>query len=174
MLNFIYAAFSPGTTGASQVVQLVDVSAFSASIAAGLVTASASAWFNRVAGDLGTTDTQFGLAIYACSGSPSAFPTVFSNATSLGSYMGTILTDDDVDTWQPLGVGLLLPSGTDYLAVELRAIEDKENDFLDPEFDGHYADSVLLNVNVVPVPAAVWLLGSGLLSLVAFRRRKRL
>jgi len=36
---------------------------------------------------------------------------------------------------------------------------------------GPAIDNVRVNVNAVPVPAAVWLFGSGLLSLLGFRRR---
>ena len=49
------------------------------------------------------------------------------------------------------------------------------NNLLEDAFDYSvlYPESVFATVNQVPIPAAAWLLGSGLLGLVAIRRKKK-
>ena len=39
--------------------------------------------------------------------------------------------------------------------------------------NGSITDTVTVNVNAVPIPAAAWLFGSGLLGLIGFARRKK-
>ena len=39
--------------------------------------------------------------------------------------------------------------------------------------DGSYSGALLVRATVVPVPSAVWLFGSGLISLISFARRKK-
>lgn len=43
-----------------------------------------------------------------------------------------------------------------------------------PDHNGHGVGQLTLTVSAVPVPAAVWLFGSGLLGLVGFSKRKKL
>jgi hypothetical protein len=62
------------------------------------------------------------------------------------------MTDDDPGTWQKCEVRLLLPQGTDYVVVEIRAVENVVNDAQFPEFDGHYVDDVGLEVRTSPTP----------------------
>lgn len=46
--------------------------------------------------------------------------------------------------------------------------------FIDtPDLNGHGTGQLTLTVSAVPVPAAVWLFGSGLLGLVGYSKRKR-
>ncbi len=177
MLKFEYAdLYTTGASGASgsQVVQLVDMSSYSEAIAAGQVHVSASAQFNRVAGDT-QTDTAFAVKIIACEGDPADFSSVMHNHSWLFCYISDLSSDDDPNTWETLTaittIDAPLPTNTDYIAVEIMAIENIVNDTSGTEFDGHYADNVSLDINVVPIPSAVWLLGSGLLGLLTVRRR---
>ncbi len=150
----------------SEVHQLIDVSAFSSSIQAGSATATASAWFNRVAGD-SQTDTAIGLTVYAYSGHPSNFQSLIGSALASG-HEG-VLTDSATETWQVVTTSLLLPASTDFLDIRLVASENIFNDGSDPEFDGHYADLVTMEVTSVPIPGAIWLFGSGLIGLAGLK-----
>ena len=47
------------------------------------------------------------------------------------------------------------------------------NEFLDVNSFNLYGGSALVRVNPVPVPASVWLFGSGLIGLVGFAKRKK-
>lgn len=137
----------------AEIYQLVDVSAFSSDITSGLATASVSAYFNRVSGD-SETDTSFSISILALSGAPGNFsPTTFLDNNGAG-----IDSDGDHSTWESVSVDLLLPAGTDYLAVKLQANENIFNDGVAPEFDGHYADNISLEITAVPLPASIFLL----------------
>jgi hypothetical protein len=159
MLHFI-ATTSSGphpSFNASEVFQLIDMNPFSTAISTGLAIASASAHFNRVTGD-SQTDTRFAVALYAFAGSPSTFPSDFPVSNFLTSASRSVFTDGDTATWEIASVDLLLPTNTDYLALRLTASEDIFNDGTAPEFDGHYADKVSLNVNAIPEPSTYLLL----------------
>ena len=71
-------------------------------------------------------------------------------------------------TWLPLTATIMLPSGTDYVAIEIAAAENIFDDTTGTEFDGYYADGVTVefsNVNFVPtIPA--WGLAALALSLL--------
>lgn len=153
---------------ASQVVHLVDVSAYADYIAAGEAVATFSAYFNRVAGDA-ETDTAFGVRLRAYSGPTDQHTNKRVAGTWLDLALGEILTDDNVSTWEWVTTGpMILPAGTDYLAVEVLALENVYNDASTNEFDGHYADDALLTVT--PEPATLSLLAVG--GLAVLRRRR--
>ena len=158
-------------TIASQLWQLVDMSPFSAEIATGNVVASATAHFNRVLGDV-QTDTRFNLSLYAYSGSPTTFPDQWWDKSELASGGSDIYTDGDITTWEMLSTSMLLPTGTNYVAIEISSEEDIFNDSVGTEFDGHFSDNVTLNISSVPIPSSVWIFGSGLIGLVGVARRR--
>jgi len=141
-------------TAASQQFQIVDVRDMSDAIAAGQVTVHAWAHFNRVAGDA-LTDGCLGVGIHAMQGGPHMTGQMWSQREPfrLGRSEAEILTDGDPSTWQRCEVRLLLPQGTDYVSLQIRAVEDVFNDPSFPEFDGHYADNVGLELLISPKPA---------------------
>jgi len=98
------------------------------------------------------------------SGDPGAFTDILASLATI--WGNNVFTGGDLNTWEESTADLLLPFGTDYLAIQLRAAEDIFNNFIFPEFDGHYADKVSVTLSGVPLPAAVWLFGFGLLGLV--------
>lgn len=176
MLHFTYTAVGgPGGAEASQVVQLIDLSAYSAAVSAGLLQASASADFNRVAGDA-ETDTSFALTFFAMEGDPADFSTKFQAGEWIKPISaGSVLSDGDPDTWETASATYLLPTNTDYLALQVRAFENIENDWTGTEFDGHYAVNVTASFDTIPEPntfaicAVLGLTGAG----VGWWRRRR-
>jgi hypothetical protein len=144
MLRFVYGGPSPSALISSQVWQLVDVSALTTEIDAGKIQMDASAWFNRVTGDV-NTDTRFDLRVHPFTGSPASFPTDYPSPTVKGD---SVFTTGDL--WQQVSVIDTLPVGTRYLAVEIYAYENIQNDLTDPEFDGHYADDLSLVLTLLP------------------------
>lgn len=146
MLRFDYAAPRPYTAtnlAGSQTEQLMDASLFG-DVRSGTATVTATAWFNRVAGD-SHTDTQFSIYLSAYSGSPSSYPRNKENKDGfLKSEVVEVFTDDDPRTWEMGTVSLTLPSNTSFISLQLIAVENIYNDYSGVEFDGHYADRVTL------------------------------
>jgi MYXO-CTERM domain-containing protein len=159
----------------SNVWQLVDVSGFRSQILSGTAVASASAWFNRVAGDA-QTDTRFGLELWAFAGDPSDFPNKINQSPpdKLASAGRGLFSDSDPSTWEKVALELTLPKDTTFLALHIAALENVFNNAY-PEFDGHYADAVSLSITAIPEPTTllIWLGLTGIGLLAAHRRRKR-
>jgi len=170
MLKFGLSGWDTGGLGAisSQVVHLVDVSAYADYIAAGEAVATFSACFNRVAGN-DETDTAFEVRIEAYSGPTSQHTSKRADKAWLDRVLGEILTDDDVSTWEWAAAPMVLPTETDYLAVEVVALENIYNDISTNEFDGHYADDAFLTVT--PEPATLFVMLAGGLPALLKRRR---
>jgi len=151
MLQFIYtgeATAQPcpscGGTGCD-VWQLVDLSPYSSLVAAGVVSARASARFNRVAVDA-QTDTGFNLLVRSYSGSPSNFPSNFANF--LTSETMNLLSDGDPQSWESLSVTSQVPVTATFVAFLMSAVENIHNDTgpTAVEFDGHFADQTSLTL----------------------------
>ncbi len=95
---------------------------------------------------------------------------------SVTSLVGTVLTDFDVAvlTFTALNVGFtpvdvaigLFPLGSPMIWVDSDGFVD-----VDPEFIG--GSVTVLATSAIPVPGAVWLFGSGLLSLIGFARTRQ-
>ena len=120
------------------------------------MTARASFHVNRVAGDA-ETDTAFGVVIVAFTGSPSSFSSMVSGEHWLERVGSTIFSDGDPATWELVEVELLVPPPTDYLEIQISAVEDVVNDSTGTEFDGHYGDDVrlqlLVGAETPPIPS---------------------
>ena len=151
----------------SQVWQWIDISPYADLICAGRAEAMVSAWFNRVPGD-SETDTSLGISLYAFSESMWDFNHYVGNGFGVAA-------DGDVSTWEQAEGTWLLPTNTKYLAVELSAYENIKNDGVFPEFDGHYADDVLVSIRdtAIPEPASIVLSLLGGMGLAVYTYRTR-
>ncbi|MBL9144408.1 MAG: choice-of-anchor D domain-containing protein [Verrucomicrobiaceae bacterium] len=142
MLKFISSG--PTMTPTSpwcDVPQYVDLSAYSKEIALGLVSATATARFNRVAGNA-STDTRFDVIIEAHRG---AVPGPFISQNDV-----QLLSDANPSTWEPITNTFPIPTDTTHLLVGVYAYENIVDNSSGTEFDGHYADDVQLTINVAP------------------------
>jgi hypothetical protein len=149
MLHFIYAAgdYGPHTTVASQVRQTIDISAYADLIASGNAVAQLSGFFNRILGDA-QTDTQFTVRIDAFAGEVSDYVNLARNQEQLAFSKADIFSDADTSTWEMAETELLIPTGTDFLAIQVQAVENIYNDTSGTEFDGHYCDEVCLQIKL--------------------------
>jgi len=150
MLHFLNTSpTGPAFPGSSSDVwQLVDMSSLATDITAGRVAVEFSALFNRIAGDL-ETDSEFSIEINALDGLPEDFLAHKIAGTELAISTATVITDGEFWTWEEAGTSVLLPAGTEYIAIMVNAVENNVNDGVDPEFAGHYADDVAMTVNIV-------------------------
>jgi len=163
MLRFDFTGFGTASGRISDQWQLIDVTSLSSVIAGGLVTATASAQFNRVAGG-SQTDTQFGITLAAINGNPSEFDDYQPNLVPfLASTHNSVFTDGHASSWETATANLTLPSNTTYLAVDLLAFENIYANSTSPEFDGHYVDNAVVSLTVIPEPSTllVWSLLAG-------------
>jgi hypothetical protein len=130
------------TTG--DIYQVVDLRGMMSQIRTGNSYAFARAQFNRVLGNIATTDSQFDIRIHAFAGDPSTAAQQFESGQALASTEEAPFAALP-QQWQEHSAFLELPSATDFIVVHLRAIEDTRNDE-ETEFDGHYVDDVFLMV----------------------------
>jgi hypothetical protein len=136
-------------TAASDQWQLVDLRRFRKAIDAGRLEVFGSCVVNRIVGSE-FTDSDFSYRIYAFDGELIGWPDRIDRA-ELCSIQGLVESDADPLSWQPLTVRLRVPTGTQFLAIDVSAVENKRNDADFPELDGHYVDAV----NLVIEPASV-------------------
>jgi hypothetical protein len=154
MLHFIHTGLYPGPTGTSEMIQLVKLTHLQEDVDAGVVRATLTAMFNRVAG-CSETDTRIYLVIAAMPGDPSESQARWSAGSKasvdgpvpggwLARFRGGITTDSDPLTWETGFVIADVPPGTTYLVIDIGAGEDVKNDLVFPELHGHYADAISL------------------------------
>ena len=93
-----------------------------------------------------------------------------NNSKIADSFGSTIDANTPVDVWTNIGVvGAIAPAGT--ASVQLTLITG--NFAGDPAGGAPRFDEAFLEVSAVPIPAAVWLFGSGLIGLIGIARRRR-
>ena len=170
MLRFVYASGSPKHYSASEIIQLVDLTPIDSMMLSGNAVAVLSAQFNRVDHD-NETDTKFGVALRAYAGDPTTHLGQM-DVSELAMERSTVLTDDDLLTWEDARVELLLPAATDFLAVRVHATENIRNDLTGQEFDGHYVDAVVLDIHVIPEPLTIAGVSLGSLAVLEYFRRR--
>ena len=146
MLKFIATgAQASATLVSSQMWQIVDLRAWGTAIDAGGVRLDASAWFNRVTGGP-STDRRFDLRVLAFDTTDAGVPTRYQANAALA--VGATSVDTAGAAWQQGRLQLLLPPLTRVVLAEIYAYEDVLNDAQAPEFDGHYADDVVLTLTL--------------------------
>ncbi len=144
--------------------QLIDLTPYRDQIAGGYGMVSATAQFNRVAGD-NETDTSLGFFYRTNDHQPTSF--------GGGHVMDTFESDGDVDTWETYTSNFRLPQNTEFLFAGVLAVENVHDDWTSPEFDGHYVDDVSLTFHIIPEPPVLMLLLSGVATLACLRRLSR-
>jgi hypothetical protein len=138
-----------GTDSEGNLIQLVDLTAYAAQIAAGNLPLTVSARANRVAGT-GNTDNGFAIRVIARSGSPGSSTDLLTNTT-------TINTDANPATWEVMLNTLTLPAGTTHLHLNVMALENVSASSSPPEFDGHYVDDVRIAIGGLVRPSSALL-----------------
>ena len=116
--------------------------------------AEADAFFNRVQGGP-ETDTQFSVAILACTGDMKKLPSLNGNINShrRASVENSLESDSDPSTWERLGAKLNIPKKASFLILRIAAHENIQNDPQESkELDGHYVDGVGLKIHRGPIP----------------------
>lgn len=129
----------------SQMWQIVDLQAWSTAIDAGGVSVDASAWFNRVTGGP-NTDRRFDLRVLAFDTTDAGVPMRYQANGALAVQAASVNTTGAA--WQQASLSMVLPPLTRVVLVEIYAYEDVLNDAVAPEFDGHYADDVMLQLRL--------------------------
>lgn len=146
MLKFVSTAQQASATlVSSQMWQIVDLQAWSTAIDAGGVSVDASAWFNRVTGGP-NTDRRFDLRVLAFDTTDAGVPTRYQANSAMAVQAASVNTTGAA--WQQASLSLVLPPQTRVVLVEIYAYEDVLNDAVAPEFDGHYADDVMLQLRL--------------------------
>ena len=164
-----------GSQIAGEILQLIDLTPYSAVISGGDVYASASAYFNRVSGDA-FTDTGFRVSMRVYSGEPANFDPEFDSFIARGAS-DIFISDALPDTWESVGTDLLLPTDAAYIALFVSSREDVFNDTFRPEFDGHYSDDVEVKLRTrkaVPSPGPSFLFSTATLGLLLLVSKKPL
>jgi hypothetical protein len=155
MLQFLGTSHNDGgNTDTSEIHQIINITSFEGLVSTGSAVASASAYFNRVTGDV-QTDTWMYVSIFAYQGNPDSFPTQWENNTHLTRADVGFYSDSDLLTWEQATCHLILPTNTDFIVVGLNVAENVYNDYSN-EFDGHFAD--MASVEIVPEPSTVLLM----------------
>jgi len=139
--------------------QFVSLLPYAALVDAGELQLRASYYANRVAGD-SETDTEFVLTLRAYIGDVSQ-----QNTPEFGKSGTSLMSDSDPSTWEKISLTWQVPAGTDYLGILPYPVENVHNDIFGSgqEFDGHYIDSVTLEVIPEPGVFALWIVGLAVL-----------
>lgn len=146
---------------ATQTLQAVDVSAYSADINAGLATADFQALFNvdkNVAAATAAIYVQFWDSSHN-----------YVGATNINS-VATL--DANPATWEPISLtGVPIPATTKYLVAQVLYINATMNDASGANQPG-FVDDTRLTLTATPEPSSLGLLAIGAASLLRIRRRK--
>ena len=141
MLQFLNN--TSGSTGDSEVWQVVDMHPFKKLLASGLVEANLSAMFNQLAGDT-PAGNKFGLTLAAFHGLPVDAPSLWAhrNAVALALADKELIADDNPRIWGKIEVAAKLPADTDFVIVAIRAVAAKDAAGKTIPFAGCFADLV--------------------------------
>jgi len=142
MLHFLPPP-APSSTGDSAVWQIVDLRNNKDVIGRGGMTITLSAYFNRIRSAAHTGKT-FSLAMAAYRGEPKDVENLWSrrHELALATAESQVVTDDNPLTWERLEAITALPSETDFVIVEMRAIAPDDQESGTNPFPGHFADLI--------------------------------
>ena len=148
----------------SDVYQVVDLTAYATQIDAGLVTADLSVYYNS------TYAASAGMSIWRYL-SP---PTSFGGAVKLAGTYDMFQMDSNKSTWQQFGIDdVLLTAGTRYVIFGLNHPAPAAAAAYQTYADNASLVLTINDVEPVPLPAAAWLLLSGLGGLSVLGRRRK-
>jgi hypothetical protein len=145
---------------ATQSWQLVNVSAFSPQINAGLASFAASALYNV------PQDVAAGAASISVSYLNGAFAPVAPVFTSVGAVL-----DNNPATWQPINVSAPVPPTTQYLRLQVAYANASLVNSAGVDRPG-FVDNASLVMRIVPEPATIGLGALALVGLVLAARRR--
>ena len=114
------------------------------------------------------------LTNFSISFSGNSFVSAFSNDLSINTYPPVIVTYNSLDQMLNIGTGMTAPRiyhGSNYSDCYAYLCGEVWGMGWLGGYD-YTLQAITLSSTVVPVPAALWLLGSGLIGLVGFSRRK--
>ena len=138
----------------SQLFQFIDLQGYQAMIETGAASVVASFYINRY--DMIDIDTEFRIGIDAFAGSPANYPNT-NYISRIDSVLVMFDSDSDISTWEMISAELQVPPGTEYICIIISARENNENDGTNPEFDGHFADNVSVDLRIpVAVDESTW------------------
>lgn len=148
------------TGTSSDICQFIDLSAHSALIAQGNTVLTASAWVNRT----GTTNNLYRLSLWPFFGPFDHLADAANTPDPDELVYGDLFSDADPTTWEELRLEITLPPGTTFVRLGISAIENVSQTTAYPEFEGHFADSVSVQLSAappVPTPSVLtWGMGA--------------
>lgn len=174
MLRFMYSlpfgSVNPSRFGASEIIQLFDLTTLPDYSASTTYRVYATAHFNRVTGD-SETDSLFDVTLGGWTGNPVNFPNTYSDP--LRYQTKQIESDDNPLTWESITSTIKTQPGMNYLSVRLAAVENIVNDMqgAGTEFDGHYVDKVSLQIVAIPEVSSLALVACILVIGIAMKSR---
>jgi len=134
--------------GDSEVWQLVDLRPFKKLLESGTLEARLSTYFNRIHQGTGESSSKFGVTLVAYHGLPANPKSLWARRAdaSLALADKEAPVDDDPGTWEKIQVTAKLPTETDFVIVEIRAVGSRTTMAKTPIFPGHFADLVELKL----------------------------
>lgn len=126
-----------------------------------------------VSSDVSNLLSGGGVSVFADLGTGNSYGSVVIDAST--GYVPMPEVSVNLNTTALTDLNLLLSGvGTDFaIGTALTSIDGNINETLWGSSDLQSAASLTLQVNAIPIPAAIWLFGSGLLGLIGIARRKR-
>ena len=112
--------------------------------------------FNRIAGDAHSAH-KFGLTLAAYQGAPTDAKSLWENRRTAALTVADreLVTDDNPATWEKAAVTAKLPSETDFVIVEIRAIAPRDAVAGTSPFNGHFADLIDLKIHTPMRPSTL-------------------
>ena len=150
MLQFLSTSLDRASGTGCDIWQSVDLSGEAEAIDQGGIIARVCAYVNRVEGGP-TTDSAFILGLFASGGDVGNWVDIAVDGDWFLRTNEVFVTDSDPTTWERMTFSTVLPVGTRFVSLQLSAKENVRDNMSLPEFDGHFADDVSLDLFQAPV-----------------------